>query len=549
MNRTIPALAAVALLGLSARASAVTYNDEGGYGEGGVTIRMHLPEGSVLNPGEEVAFRFQTREDAYVIVFNIDTQGYVHLLHPEGNPAMSAGRRTYDVPEGRNSSLLVSGETGVEFVFALTIPDLALVDQEALAHLRAADDRSSGEPYRIDGDPFVAANLVAAELVRGISRREGVYLDYTHFYINERVDYPCYLCGTCEGDAGDPDCASYRIVADFPRDRPLAYPLRRGYAMVDREVPEVLSATDDERVVVEFYPYSARTYGYPRSYVYRAYDPWYYDPWYWDPWYYGWSYYPYSGWGWGWGISVGWGWGYSYVGWGWGGWWGWGGYYCSSWYYPCYPYYGHYPGYGGSYYRPDRFKSKYKNARPEPYKGSELVNGYRQSVQRDASRRVAAKDLRRGSSRVAARDKRTDLARSTRSKAVKSRGSTRLIGARHIDRRSGVTYERRRATVERRSSRDAQRTFRRTPTDRSRTGRSGTRVRSDTRSGSRSKGVKTRSTSQRRSSVRSSTRSSPSRRSAVKSSGGRSRSAPSSRPSRSGAARGGSTKSRSGGRR
>jgi len=564
---------AAAILVTAPTAGAVSYDQGTNYTGGGVMIRMNVPMGTVLNAGEELAFKFQTLDDAFVIVFNIDTDGYVHLLHPEQGLSMAAAKRTYDVPEGRNSSLIVSGETGIEFVFALSVPDRDWVDEDELEYLFALDAEASGEmsrtPYRIDGDPFLAANIIAAELVRGISRRPGVFLDFTYFYINERVAYPCYLCGECDRRDPASDCERYQIVADFQRTQPLVYPLTRAYDLVDQGVAVADEPAD--RTEVEFYPYRSEVYTYSRPYVYRVSDPYFYDPWYWDPWYAGWYYYPgaYPRWGWGVSVSVGWGWGWG--GWGWGG--GWGGYWCS-------PHYVPYHGGGGSDYRTSKFKTQYASGGTS-YKSSTLVDGYRQSRTRDAGAVVAAKGVRSAGTTSAYRTgSKTAAARSgqasyKRSSTYQRGGTTKVSGTRY-DRtrtafqkrsasrtgtrggtvtRGGTTY--RQPQSVRRGTRTGTRsdTRYRRPTGSTRTRTSGRTYRnpnSRTRSSVKST---PRTSTRNRSSVRSTPRTSTRNRSSVKSSprssssrssvrsGGRS--AP--RSSRSGTSRSGG--SRSGGSR
>jgi hypothetical protein len=580
---TITAIVAV-MLATASTAGAVSYDQETSYNGGGVMIRMSVPMGTVLNAGEELAFKFQTLQDAYVIVFNIDTDGYVHLLHPEQGMSMAAARRTYDVPEGRNSSLIVSGETGIEFVFALSVPSRDWVDEAELAYLFSLDADQGSEmgrtPYRIDGDPFLAANIIAAELVRGISRRPGVFLDFTYFYINERVAYPCYLCGECDRRIADSDCERYQIVADFQRTQPLVYPLTRAYDLVDQGV--AISDVPVDRTEVEFYPYRSEVYSYSRPYVYRVADPYFYDPWYWDPWYSGWCYYPGSWprWGGGWGMSVS-------VGWGWGWGWGWGGYYCS-------PYVAPYYGGGGVQPRTSKFKTQYASG-GKSFKSGTLVDGYRQSRTRDASAVIAAKGTRSAGSTTAYRGSKSNTSRSgkaaykrtanynrggtTKVSGTRYNGSRTAYGKRTVTRsgsrggtvtRGGTTTRRQPQSVRRGTrtptrskttyhrpsntnrSRGSKGTYR-TPSSRNRSSvKSAPRRSSGNRSSVRSA---PRRSSGNRSSVRSAPRTSTRSRSAVKSSPRRSgnrssvRSAPRSSPrsSRSGTTRSGG--SRSGGSR
>jgi len=447
---------AFTLIAATTQADPVSPYKKTGYRDGGVVMRMSEPMGSILNAGEELNFRFQTKQDAFVIVFNIDTEGYVHLLRPSDRLEISSARQNYDIP-ANGDVLLVDGETGVEFVFALTVPDRSFIDEEELSYLRRMEERPKDERYRIDGDPFLAANMIAGEIVRGISRRDGVYFDYTYFYVNARVDHPCYLCGECEGDVLSMDCETYRIAADFDRETPLHYPLRRAYAMIDPDAApmesdiDIADAVDDnDGVDVDFYPYRVEV-----RYISR---PWYGYDWYWtdfawyDPWYSGWYWYPgcypgasygygYGYWNWGrWcgsGWNVGWGWG-----WGSGAYWrgGWGGYWCSNRYYD--------PYYGGSVVRSGKYKTRRTDGTLRS--GGALATSRQVATTRDRNLRIASRDLRSSPRTSIGRGRTSGIARDATS-AFRSRDArathrtTRISNARQSTPNRGRTYTRRTA--------------------------------------------------------------------------------------------------------
>jgi hypothetical protein len=379
---SIPLLVCLLVAAPSSTLGVTTARDGG---RGGVVLRANVPMGGIVNTGDRVAFEYQSREDAVVLVFSIDSRGFVHLLYPEREPELSQANTPYTIPSvGRE--LVVDSPTGVEFVFALSVADPSAIDAAELDYLRGTD-APGAEPYRITGDPFIAANMIAGELVRGVSRRE-VNFGYTHFYVNQRVEYPCYLCGSCDGVAEDAACAEYRIVQNFDRGPSLAYPLRRGYDMVEAGVDMTADGSttienpEGSDVVVNFYPYGSEvryadpyTYLYPYDYGWGLWDPFY---WYWP------GYYPY--WGSGWGISIGWGWG-----------WGcWGGYYCSGWYAPPCDYYPYYPS--GGYTYPEKFKTKYKSA--DAAASGSLAANRTFAAQRDGSMRIAQRDVQRSVTRA-----------------------------------------------------------------------------------------------------------------------------------------------------
>ena len=350
-----------------------------------VAVRADVTMGSVVSPGEPMSFEIQASSDACIIVFDIDTRGQVRLLYPSGEPAVLSAREPYRLPE-EGSDLIVGGERGIEFVFALAVDDPSGIDQAALSRL-AGSDLEGGEPYRVEGDPFLAANTIAGDLVRDVSR-SGASFGYTYFYVSERVDHPCYLCGPC--DDSEAACAEYHVAQNFDRSTALPYPLRRGYELTDVASVEtedtsalspVVIPSDDGDVVVNFYPYGSEVRYVDPNMVGLYTDSWWYDPYYW--YYPGWyPYYP------GWSVSIGFGWGW---GWGWG---CWGGYYCDGWYAPgCggsyYPYYP-YPSYPTQ--DPAKYKSAYKSGATAS--GSTLASNRTFAAQKDGTMRIASANVR-----------------------------------------------------------------------------------------------------------------------------------------------------------
>jgi hypothetical protein len=374
MRLLISALLVAALAGPASALQTAQNN-----ADGGITIRANVSNGAVLDPGDPITFQYQSSRDAAVILFDIDTQGYVTLLHDE--PLSVGARESLRLDD----EFIAEGEPGVEFIFGLAVPDRNAIDDEAFATMR-------DETRRINGDPFIAANMIAGELVRDISQHS-VFMGYTYFYVSDRVEYPCYLCGTCDGSIGSSECEGYRIVQNFDHGTSLAYPMARGYDMVEtasqtetvQDAPETGAETSpvipDEDTEVNFYPYGSEVY-YADPMAVNAYYSWgWYDPYYW---YYPYCYPYYYSPGWSFSIGFGWGWG-----------WGWGGYYCSGWYDPWYGYgcgYPYYPSYpSGSYPSYAKFKSKYKS---DAATSSSLSATRQYASKRDGDLRVASKGLK-----------------------------------------------------------------------------------------------------------------------------------------------------------
>jgi hypothetical protein len=354
----------------SALTSATNHTD------GGVTIRSSASTGVVLDPGDEVSFQYQSARDGAVFVFDIDTQGYVSLL--SDGPVAVPAHTQRNLPDD-GSQLYAEGEPGVEFVFAVAVGDPGAIDSDALNSLRDGK-------RQITGDPFVAANMITAEVVRNISQQT-VFMGYTYFYVADRVDYPCYLCGNCDGTGAKSECAGYQVAQNFDQGVSLVYPLARGYDMVNvasspaaRDSTGAGVAMPQQQDDVNFYPYGSEVhYADP-----VALNTWYNWGWY-DPSFYYYPYsYPYCGSPWSFSVGFGWGWG-----------WGCGnGYYCSGWYNPywggCYagyPSYPSYPAYSGNVVR---FKSQYKSN----YAANTLTQNRTYAMKHDGSLQVASKGTR-----------------------------------------------------------------------------------------------------------------------------------------------------------
>jgi hypothetical protein len=342
MNRLLMCCVMAALVSPPA-ADAVTHSKINSYVGKGVSISLRDPIGSVYKAGEEVGFSIRTATDAYVVVFDIDTDGFVHLLYPvdgKNFQRFSSGRG-YELPSDPNESFEVGGTKGLEFVFALAVDDRGAIDNDELHFLAQNETLAKDRMFRVTGDPFIGANRIMSQLVRGISDRRDVTISFTYFYVGEAVDFPRYLCDDCYEKNKDPyseGMPKYVASADFQKTDGLTYPLSQGFASeyaADRAPAETETQSNVTKVYVSYYPRWDDGF-YDISWWYL--DPWYWNVWYWDPWFT-----PYSG------FYVG-------IGWNWG-WWGWGAchyryfpyYYCGP-YYAWRPYWGYYNSYPDYWY-------------------------------------------------------------------------------------------------------------------------------------------------------------------------------------------------------
>lgn len=160
-----------------------------------VEVWLNKHNGSVYHPGQIVRTYFQTNSDCYVAVYNIDAEGFVHVLYPKyDDRAWVEGGRIYEIPDPYdNYDLVVDGPKGIEYVVA--------VASEFPLNLRAIFDIEDGvDDYywpmgRVTGDPHLAIHDINERLAWGNEEYEpeGYSSDASWFYVREWVPYPRYI--------------------------------------------------------------------------------------------------------------------------------------------------------------------------------------------------------------------------------------------------------------------------------------------------------------------------------------------------------------------
>ena len=160
-----------------------------------VEVWLNKHNGSVYHPGQIVRAYFQTGSDCYVAVYNIDAEGFVHVLYPKYNDqAWVEGGQVYEIPGPYDDyDLVVDGPKGIEYVVA--------VASEFPLNLRAIYDIEDGvDDYywpmgRVTGDPHLAIHDINELLAWGNEEYEpeGYSSDVGWFYVQEWVPYPRYI--------------------------------------------------------------------------------------------------------------------------------------------------------------------------------------------------------------------------------------------------------------------------------------------------------------------------------------------------------------------
>jgi hypothetical protein len=205
-----------------------------------VDVWINKDEGGVYRQGEPMRVFFRANADAFVLIYNIDTEGYIHLVYPYGpdDPDRVDGGVTYQVPSRHDPyDLVADGPTGIEYVVAIASPEPF---RDLPWYLRGRYDEGDQDQGEYDGDeedsgvivgdPYVGMDRVIRRVVpQGLE--DDVATDDTFFYIERKVEYPRYVCADCHsyGTWYDPyldvcTVVDIRIDAAWARYRP--WPLR-----------------------------------------------------------------------------------------------------------------------------------------------------------------------------------------------------------------------------------------------------------------------------------------------------------------------------------
>jgi len=170
-----------------------------------VDVWTNKEEGGVYHSGDRMQVFFRASQDAYVLIYNIDTEGYIHLIYPfrPRDPVRIEGGETYRVPARQDPyDLVAEGPTGVEYVVAIASPlpfqDLPWflapgLAEESREAYEEGDDLDQGV---VVGDPYVGMERLHRRLVPE-GREDQVASADTYFYIDRRVEYPRYVCADC----------------------------------------------------------------------------------------------------------------------------------------------------------------------------------------------------------------------------------------------------------------------------------------------------------------------------------------------------------------
>jgi hypothetical protein len=170
--------------------------------------------GGMYRVGDPVQVSIRPHEDCYVMVYEIDTDGYLKVLFPRDcdYDAYLEGGVTYTIGGGYRK-LYASGPSGLEYVHVVASYEPF---REIYWHGCSGYDHyaynvtwqgfqdywGSALPPRVYGDPYMAMQTIDEFICMDALEAGMASADFTYFYVDERVHYPRYLCYDCHGFTG-----------------------------------------------------------------------------------------------------------------------------------------------------------------------------------------------------------------------------------------------------------------------------------------------------------------------------------------------------------
>ncbi|GMV04845.1 MAG: hypothetical protein AMXMBFR53_11250 [Gemmatimonadota bacterium] len=196
-------------------------------------VRVWLDRGDepVLQRGDRVRIYYHTSHDAFVAIFQIDTDGQVRLLHPRapGEETFTRGGRDYRLLFPQSSYWFVDEYPGKGYFFIVSSPEP--LDLSGFDYLRGERNWDLTRVGRtVYQDPYLAMDDYVARVVPNWESLPYA-LDFIAYDVGEVHQYPRFLCYDCHGyrsyAAWNPysyACTSFRVVV---WDDPWFYPAYR----------------------------------------------------------------------------------------------------------------------------------------------------------------------------------------------------------------------------------------------------------------------------------------------------------------------------------
>ncbi len=180
------------------------------YDDLAVEIWTDRGSNAVYEINDDIEITARASDDAYLLVYEIDSEGYVRMLYPmEGSGGWVEGREALRVPpSSADYGLAVQGPEGVGYIVALASSEpFRRMPWFLRPHRSDADPADySGEEDdeegitregRIVGDPFVAMERIRRRVLDPELPESEFASAYVSYYVGHRFRYPRYLCYDC----------------------------------------------------------------------------------------------------------------------------------------------------------------------------------------------------------------------------------------------------------------------------------------------------------------------------------------------------------------
>ncbi|HVP37300.1 MAG TPA: DUF4384 domain-containing protein [Terriglobales bacterium] len=168
-----------------------------------IDVWINKSDGSTYYPGEDIKVYFRASRDCYVVVYDLDTRGYVNILYPYSSEddRYVEGGRVYRIP-GRydDYSLTVDGPSGTEYIQAVVSYQPLFLPHWS-DYYRQGADPADVNTLRMDEneDPYVFMEWVNNQLSQSpyyVTDVTNLYVRYPHpqwyYHPDMYQSYPDY---------------------------------------------------------------------------------------------------------------------------------------------------------------------------------------------------------------------------------------------------------------------------------------------------------------------------------------------------------------------
>ncbi|MCK4233672.1 DUF4384 domain-containing protein [candidate division WOR-3 bacterium] len=152
-----------------------------------IDVSVDKGDEAVYYDEEPIFISFRTTENAYVIIYDIDTDGNLHLIFPEREEGRGFIRanRTYQIPADNDDySLRIKGPPGEEFICAV-----ASTEPLRIPAVFRGEEESQ---FKVEGDPEKAIENITEDILEG---NRGAYAtDICYLYVECPFPPPPLYC-------------------------------------------------------------------------------------------------------------------------------------------------------------------------------------------------------------------------------------------------------------------------------------------------------------------------------------------------------------------